>query len=471
MDKSNKYFLFLLSLLTLAAGVYLYRPYGLYFLADDFIHIPESINNLVEQRNSLRPMGNISLHIDYLFSQLSAKGYHVTNLLLHALNTFFVFLLCRTVLRKYDQDTDNWLPIIAAVVFFIYPFHSEAVFWVIGRSGSLGTLFFLPALIFYLQKERSTFYFIGSLLCFELALLSYESSWVFPLLTIVIALFDSKNKHVNKKVQALQVTLVWFVFICHLLVRARLTGQLFNSYDTGSLLHMDIKSLGLNGMRLLARTLLPPFVHAQWLVVSLFTALMFIVALVVKFYRHNLPKPLFLLLSWCWLLSYIPYLSLGVDTHGVEGERYLYLPSVFFCMWLMYVLYRIINKQWQTCFAAVLVGTSMFYLYQSRSYYTKAGEVTKATMHEIGKLHDKESILVENLPQNNKGAVVFRLGLVEGVKWLYPSNRAAIKIISIDDSDRKVRQAISSFAVNFDTLINQKEAVLSFTDSSLTIKR
>jgi hypothetical protein len=471
MDKPNKNFLFILSLLTLAAGIYLYRPYGLYFLADDFIHIPESINNLVEQRNSLRPMGNISLHIDYLISHTSAKGYHVTNLLLHALNTFFVFLLCRAFLKRYDRDTDAWLPIMVAIVFFIYPFHSEAVFWILGRSGSLGTLFFLPALILYLHKEKSIFYFIGSLLCFELALLSYESSWIFPLLTLLIAFFDAKNKSINKKVQALQVTLVWFVFICHLFLRAKLTGQLFNSYDTGSLLHINLKSLSLNGFRLLARTLLPPFVNAQWLMVSLFTALMFIVALVVKFYRHDLPKRLFLVLSYCWLLSYIPYLSLGVDTHGVEGERYLYLPSVFFCLWLMYVLYRIINKQWQTCFTVVFIAISIFYLHQSRSYYIKAGEITRTTINEIGKLDNKETILVENLPQNNKGAVVFRLGFEDAIKWLHPNNNAAIKVVSIDDSDKHVKQAKLGFAVKFDTSANQKEAVFIFTDSSLTIKR
>jgi hypothetical protein len=471
MDKPNKNFLFILSLLTLAAGIYLYRPYGLYFLADDFIHIPESINNLVEQRNSLRPMGNISLHMDYLFSQTSAKGYHVTNLLLHALNAFFVFLLCRAFLKRYDRDMDTWLPIMVAIVFFIYPFHSEAVFWIIGRSGSLGTLFFLPALIFYLQKEKSVFYFVGSLLCFELALLSYESSWIFPLLTILIAFFDTKNRSINKKVHSLQVTLVWFVFICHLFLRAKLTGQLFNSYDTGSLLHINLKSLSLNGFRLLARTLIPPFGNAQWLVVSLFTALMFIVALVVKFYRHNLPKRLFLVLSYCWVLSYIPYLSLGVDTHGVEGERYLYLPSVFFCLWLMYVLYKIINKQWQTCFAVVFIAISIFYLHQSRSYYIKAGEITRTTIHEIGKLNNKETILIENLSQNNKGAVVFRLGFEDAIKWLHPNNKAVIKIVSIDDSDKHVKEAKQGFVVKFDTSSNQKEAVFVFTDSSLTIKR
>jgi len=454
MDKSTKNFLFIISFFALAIGIYLYRPYGLYFLADDFIHIPESINNLWTQRNSLRPIGNISLHIDYLLSNISAKGYHVTNLLLHLINTFLVFLLGRTLLKKYaENDTDSWFPLIAAGAFFVYPFHSETIFWIIGRSGSLGTLFFLPALILFLQRGKSIFYFIGSLLCFELALLSYESSWVFPL--IAIAIVEVNFLKGKKKRETLYVAVVWFVFVLHLFLRGRFTGALFNNYDTGSLLHLSLKSLALNGMRLFARTLLPPFANAQWLIVSLFVAVMFLVALVVKFYRHKQAKPLFVLLTTAWLVSYIPYLSLGIDTHGVEGERYLYMPSVFFCLWLMYVLYKIINKRVQLFFSIVFIAVSFFYLNQSRLYYTKAGNIAKSTIEEVGKLKNKEAIFIENLPQYNNGAIVFRLGFEEAVQWLQPAFHNKCNILSIDSSD-VIRNAYYSnkFVVNYSNTKN-----------------
>jgi hypothetical protein len=60
----------------------LYRPFNLYFLADDFLHIPESAKNIWLQRNSLRPIGNIFLHEDYWFSNKNVLGYHIPNLLL-----------------------------------------------------------------------------------------------------------------------------------------------------------------------------------------------------------------------------------------------------------------------------------------------------------------------------------------------------------------------------------------------------
>lgn len=440
MDKNNKIFLFFISILAFAAGLYLYRPQGLYFLADDFIHIPESANNLLSQRNSLRPIGNISLHIDYLFRQQSALGYHLSNLFLHLINSFFVFALCKTLIKKYAKDESTiWFPAIATIAFFVYPFHSEAIFWIIGRSGSLGALFFLPALILFLQKEKSVHFYLCSLILFELALLSYESSWIMPLIAIVIAILDIKFHDSTIKKQLPYVIGMWFVFVLHIAVRSRITGAVLNSYDTGYFLHFDVKSLGLNTLRLVSRTMLPPFANTQWLITSFFVATMFITALVAKFYRHKQNKSLFILLTTSWALSYLPYLSLGIDTHGVEGERYLYLPSVFFCLWLIYILHKIINKELQSVFMIGFTALSFLFLYQSRSYYEKAGKVTKTAIEELSKLDTKQTIFIENISQYNKGAVTFRLGFEEAVHWLKPSLSNRIIIVSKDSSDEKVQ--------------------------------
>ncbi len=453
MDKPNNIFLFLLFILSIAAGLYVYRPQGLYFIADDFIHIPESISNLLTQRNSLRPMGNISLHIDYLFSGKSSLGYHLTNLLLHVVNSIFVFFLCRGLIKKYAiHDSVIWFPSLAAITFFIYPFHSESIFWIIGRSGSLGALFFLPALILFLQRQKSIWFFLGSLVFFELALLSYESSWIFPLLVMVISYIDMQFDNVSIKKLLPYIIMVWLLFVLTLGFRSHVTGEVFNSYDTSTILHFNIRPLALNALRLFGRTMLPPFQNTQWLIISFFVALMFIIALIVKFYRHRQPKQLFILLTAFWLLSYLPYLSLGIDTHGTEGERYLYLPSVFFCLWLMYVLHRIVNREFQLAFATVFLFASILFLHQSRSYYTRAGAITKTTFDELGKLGNKQMVFVENLPQYYRGAVIFRLGFEEGVKWLQPSFGSQVTILSIDSSDQN-RHIVPSnnFVVDYKT--------------------
>ena len=119
MDKTVKPYLFLFAALAAIAGLYLYRPFNLYFLADDFLHIPESAKNIWLQRNSLRPIGNISLHIDNWVSQKNPLGYHITNLLLHVANTWLVFIFSKLLLGKYTGDKTIVLPILISIFFLL----------------------------------------------------------------------------------------------------------------------------------------------------------------------------------------------------------------------------------------------------------------------------------------------------------------------------------------------------------------
>ncbi|MBC7589197.1 MAG: hypothetical protein H7178_12655, partial [Chitinophagaceae bacterium] len=130
---------------------------------------------------------------------------------------------------------------------------------------------------------------------------------------------------------------------------------------------------------------------------------------------------------------------------------YLYLPSVFFCLWLLYTLHKIINQQLHLAFVAVMVAASSWFLFQSRSYYSKAGIIAKTTIDEIGKLENKQTIFIQHLPQYHNGAVIFRLGLEEASNWLQPSFTGKIVMQSIDSSDVQRSMFYSNdFTVNYD---------------------
>ena len=151
MPRQNTFFIGF-SVLSIAFALYLFNPFQLYFLNDDFIHIPLSKAGVLFQRNSFRPIGDLSIRMDYLFWGKQAWGYHLTNLLLHLINTVFVFLLSKALFKKFtDGGQINLKSWMVSIIFFVYAFHSESIFWIIGRSGSLGSLFFLLAFIFYLQ--------------------------------------------------------------------------------------------------------------------------------------------------------------------------------------------------------------------------------------------------------------------------------------------------------------------------------
>lgn len=494
-SKSQKLILALIVLATL----YILHPFQLYFLADDFLHIPESRENFWMQRNSIRPVGNLSLHIDEWFSGTNALGYHITNLLLHVFSSCLVLAVTEKLLSKFYQENAKQIAILAAVLFFCYPFHSESIFWIIGRSGSLGTLFFLLSFYLYLTKPKNPFFILLSLAAYLLALLSYESSWIYPLTLLLLILFTSKEERKNHLVYFL---LVCAVFSLYIFLRLRATGEMLNHYDAQSFVQLKIGLLLRNFSTLFARTFLPPFYKQEHFMMMFMLLVIVIIAIAWILYKLKRIDKLVIFLLIVWLISYLPYLSLGVDTHGTEGERYLYLPSFFFCLLLIVVFKRFFSFNLMFIGVVVTMLFSLFYLKQSRTYYDKAGRIAKITLQEIGKPENgNKNILLQNLPQYNKGAVVFRIGLENAVQWFYPQSSSNIIILSKDNSDEEPKENYysnftvkaeemktspsftkkmildKSFKQNYlskDTLFNfqlGRDILFSYTDTTLAIKK
>lgn len=460
MNKAESIYLKFLLLSVTLLGIYILSPTNLFFLGDDFFHIPESTRNIFIQQNSIRPIGNITLWIDHFFSNSNAVGFHFTNLFIHILNSVLVVVLCKKLFSYFNESIPNTMfPFIIAVLFFLYPFHSEAIFWIIGRSASLGALFFILALVCFLINEISIFYFIASLFFFQLAIFSYESSWLFPL-TVSILYFIKFGIRRTAKSNYVYLILVWLILIVNLLIISNYTKTLFSNYDATLFINFDLKLLGFNFLKLFARTLLPPFFNHNYFSVALAVCVVGLLVLVIYFFKTQKKSIFFIVLSFLWLISYLPYLSVGIDTHGTEGERYLYLPSVFFCLWLLYLMGHVFNTKFFYLGITCIFIFQLFFLQKSRVYYEKAGLITKTTVNQLKLLANKENIYFENVPQYNKGAVVFRRGLYDAVKWLIPNLKSNIIIVSIDDSDIKPKR---NHTTSFEVLYSNKDFPKSLT--------
>ena len=99
----QKKYLILFAATVVAFTLYCYNPFELYFLNDDFIHIPLSRDGILLQHNSFRPVCDLSMMLDYQLWGKTAWGYHLTNLLLHIINTILVFYLSKNLCRKYSR--------------------------------------------------------------------------------------------------------------------------------------------------------------------------------------------------------------------------------------------------------------------------------------------------------------------------------------------------------------------------------
>ena len=70
------------------------------------------------------PLTLLSLAVDYQLSGLNPRGYHVTNLVLHLINTFLVFWLVFLLFEKRDRT----IPLVTALLFGISTIHVITIY-------------------------------------------------------------------------------------------------------------------------------------------------------------------------------------------------------------------------------------------------------------------------------------------------------------------------------------------------------
>ena len=145
------------------------------------------------QSNYYRPLLFVILMLDFHLFGLESWGYHLSNVLLHAGVSVLVFMVAASLLKQGHRLMDepsasSWqrlLPLIAALLFALHPIHTESVAWISGMTDVSFSLFYLLAFHLYMKAEgRWCASFAGSLLCFFLAALCKE-----PALTLPIMLF------------------------------------------------------------------------------------------------------------------------------------------------------------------------------------------------------------------------------------------------------------------------------------------
>ena len=107
---------------------------------DDFWGMAMSYNG---SHKSYRPLCVLTFRLNHMLAGLNPFGYHLVNVILHAIVTTLFWQLAYIVTQRRGTA------LLSALLFASHPIHTEAVAGVVGRADLLAAVFFLLSLFAY----------------------------------------------------------------------------------------------------------------------------------------------------------------------------------------------------------------------------------------------------------------------------------------------------------------------------------
>ena len=167
----------------------------------------DSFESFKQAFESRRAIGIITFKLNYLLTGWSLPWFHLTNIFIHIAVALTGYQLTRLLMKtpyteKYADEGFRQLPIpfFVALFFVVHPVQTQAVTYVVQRFSSLATLFYLAAIVSYLQVRlaqidagrvlpiRTPIWVISALMLTFLALYSKETAYTLPAAIVLVEL-------------------------------------------------------------------------------------------------------------------------------------------------------------------------------------------------------------------------------------------------------------------------------------------
>jgi protein O-mannosyl-transferase len=315
--------------------------------------IPEGFNHFMfvdaTPSDFYRPIQRLTYTIDYAAFAFRAGPYHFTSILWHALAAIALLLFAEEFLAGFGITRRKalWIALVAAFVWAIHPVQSAAVAYVSGRADPLAATFGFVGLFLLIRATGSAgtpkvLLLIGSALALLLSGLSKESGLVFPIIGLVLFLYEKKWSDLLKAAAVIAFvgtayftlragaehdTVPRFSAPAPFLVRPIIVSRAVAEY-AGLLLfpwnlHMDreveTQPTGFSGRSL---------THAAWRELQTLLGIVLAAAFVFWMLRAGKRTPAVFVSLLFTLITYLP-VSGVIALNATAAEHWIYTPSAF----------------------------------------------------------------------------------------------------------------------------------------------
>jgi len=292
-----------------------------------------------------RPVVTASYFVDYAVWKLDPFGYHLTNIALHIANALLLFWLAQLLVK------DRGIALLASLLFAVHPVHSEAVNVISFREDLLAFFFFATAFGFFIISDRyaarkKLYAQAVSLAAFLLALFSKEISVTLP---FVLVLYDrfwgpyaEKKKPLAGRLRRYAwhiAVLLFYLWVRFILMRNTSEphvgypgGSFYTNAITMSQAFLDyIRWLFFPiGIPIVVRELHLSIAHS-FLAPAVMASFVLIIVLLTTAVRLRNISGLVAFSIMYFFVTLLPVSNIWPIVNFM-ASRYLYLPSVGFCL-------------------------------------------------------------------------------------------------------------------------------------------
>jgi tetratricopeptide (TPR) repeat protein len=296
------------------------------------------------------PLTWLSLMLDAGLYGRSAAGPHLTNLILHAVNTILVFWLFRRI------SNSHWPSVFAAALFAVHPQRVESVVWISERKGLLSALFVLLATLAYFKytnaepdptaattsknRIKKAAWYLTSLLLFIAALLSKPNAVILPLLLLILdwwplGRYRTPRPNAGLRVQVIAEKVPFLAFSLLSSIRQISVTEAAGSLTSLNALPLYTRACNafLSYAFYLRKALWPtnlafpyPFHPNASLTAVTLSVLAIASITLVSLCRQRRP---WILVGWMWFLtSLLPVIGLVQWSWQAAADRFTYVPEI-----------------------------------------------------------------------------------------------------------------------------------------------
>lgn len=304
-----------------------------------------------------RPLLTLTYLFDKAIWDFDPGFMHLENIIIHVINTVLVFSLAQMVFK--DKKSQKFeLPLLAALLFGLHPINTESVNWISGRTDPLASSFMLLALIFLIKgiEKRKTGYVSLASMFMLLGVMSKEMLiFIYPAAIILILFWkvndEDKQDWKNRFTQCLvfSALLICCLFIYglsrwlhHQTHDGAIQLLLSRHFDFFNSLRIVLKVFGFYVKKLF----LP--VPLNFAIISISNAYVLVgIAASVGLYLITRIKTNYslMLVAGAFLVTPAILIAMVGVAWTPLAERYMYFPSVFFCIGITGLIFHYASKR------------------------------------------------------------------------------------------------------------------------------